>query len=408
MAGLFLGSSTCTELATFFSIPGIKLNCPSRKIEFERPCSGFPPIGKKYNLCSQSSPSLNLMMVSNGYVGRTNYMKYNAKIYTRLDSCLVIPPPKGKKPKAIVKFLGGAFIGAVPEVTYSYLLELLANEGYFIISVPYNVTFDHAQATREVYERFNACLDVILTSGLPDANLTAAQLVQLPVYSVGHSNGALLQVLIGSYFSEKIPKANAVISYYNRPATEAIPYFEQLSALASQMMPVVESSPINSMARSASDAWKVLNDTAGAMIPTYDQEAVISLNKFVDQLPSVFKQVAQGISKFKPTPSENRDFCKKSYNVQRTLLVKFNFDTIDETDLLEETLKPRVESIGGTLEKVSLDGNHITPCIQEPIWQVGYLYTPADAIAQGLKTLSLNDIRVLSRTITNWFSRLEE
>uniref|UniRef100_A0A5B6ZNX5 Uncharacterized protein n=1 Tax=Davidia involucrata TaxID=16924 RepID=A0A5B6ZNX5_DAVIN len=174
------------------------------------------------------------------------------------------------------------------------------------------------------------------------------------------------------------------------------------------MMPVVEASPMYSMARSASDAWKVLLDTAETIIPNYDQEAMVSLNKFVDQLPSVFNQVTQGISEFKPTPSENRDFCKKSYNVQRTLLVKFNFDTIDETDLLEETLKPRVESIGGTLEKVSLDGNHITPCIQEPIWQVGYLYTPADAIAQGLKTLSLNDIRVLSRTLTNWFSRLEE
>jgi len=40
--------------------------------------------------------------------------------------------------------------------------------------------------------------------------------------------------------------------------------------------------------------------------------------------------------------------------------VKFNFDAIDETDILEETLKPRVESLGGTLEKVTLSGNHIT------------------------------------------------
>lgn len=46
------------------------------------------------------------------------------------------------------------------------------------------------------------------------------------------------------------------------------------------------------------------------------------------------------------------------------LQVKFDFDTIDETDLLEETLKPRVESFGGKLEKVILRGNHITPCIQ--------------------------------------------
>ena len=62
-----------------------------------------------------------LRMISNGYVGRDTYRvkkDNDDKIYRRLDSCLVIPPPKGKKPKAIIKFLGGAFIGAVPEVTY--------------------------------------------------------------------------------------------------------------------------------------------------------------------------------------------------------------------------------------------------------------------------------------------------
>lgn len=39
------------------------------------------------------------------------------------------------------------------------------------------------------------------------------------------------------------------------------------------------------------DAWKVLLDTAGAIIPDSEQEALISLTKFVDQLPSVFNQV---------------------------------------------------------------------------------------------------------------------
>ncbi|XP_059663071.1 uncharacterized protein LOC132308834 isoform X2 [Cornus florida] len=373
MAGVHICS--CTELATFSGLPNMKLKCLSlknfrdffhmpQKIE-QRQWSWFPYIGKSTICALSRSP----MTVSNGYVGRANSMtnnnKNNSKIYKRIGSCLVVAPPKGKKPKAIVKFLGGAFIGAVPEVSYSYLLELLANAGYLIISVPYNVTFDHAQASREIYERFNACLNIILISGLPDENLTAAELVHLPLYSVGHSNGALLQVLTGSYFSEKIPKANAIISYNNRPATEAVPYFEQFGPLVSQVMPAMEASPIYSMAKNASgDAWKMLLETAGAMMPDYDQEAVISLNKFVDQLPSVLDQVVQGISEFKPTPSENRDYFKKSYNVQRTLLVKFNSDAIDETDLLEETLKPRVESIGGTLEKVSLSGTHITPCIQ--------------------------------------------
>lgn len=161
--------------------------------------SYFAPFDK----CISSARSPLIKMVSNGYIGGKTY---KSKTYTRLHSCLVISPPNGRKPSAIVKFLGGAFIGAVPEVTYSNLMSLLAKEGFLIISVPYNVTFDHTQAAREVYERFNSCLDTILTSGLPHANLTTGDLVQLPVYSVGHSNGALLQLLTGSYFSEKLPK----------------------------------------------------------------------------------------------------------------------------------------------------------------------------------------------------------
>lgn len=67
-------------------------------------------------------------MVSNGYLGRkmnykmnnNNNNNKNIKMYERLGSCLVVAPPNGKKPRAIIKFLGGAFVGAVPEVTYRF------------------------------------------------------------------------------------------------------------------------------------------------------------------------------------------------------------------------------------------------------------------------------------------------
>lgn len=60
-------------------------------------------------------------MVSDVYVGGDTSLRVNSKMYTKLDSCLVIPPtPNRAKPRAIVKFLGGAFIGVVPEVTYSF------------------------------------------------------------------------------------------------------------------------------------------------------------------------------------------------------------------------------------------------------------------------------------------------
>ncbi|XP_006601203.1 uncharacterized protein LOC114391434 isoform X2 [Glycine soja] len=319
-------------------------------------------------------------MVSDVYVGGVTSFRVNSKMYTKLDSCLVIPPtPNRAKPRAIVKFLGGAFIGAVPEVTYGYLTELLAKEGFLVVVVPYNVTFDHSQAAKQVYERFQACLGTILTSGLPQANLSPAQLEDLPLFSIGH-----------------------------RPATEAVPYFEQLGPAVSQMMPVVEATPFYSIARNASgDVWKMMLDAVRSTLQETEQEILNSLTKFVDQLPSVMNEVTQGVSEFKPTPSENRDCFKCLYNVEHTLLVKFNSDAIDETDILEETLKLRVESLGGTLEKVTLSGNHITPCIQEPRWQVGKLYTPADAVAQGLKSLSLNDTKILARTISDWFRRFE-
>ena len=68
----------------------------------------------------------------------------------------------------------------------SYLLEQLANEGYFIISVPYNVTFDHEKVIREIYERFRAGFDLILGSELPEYGLSPDDIVDLPLYSVGH------------------------------------------------------------------------------------------------------------------------------------------------------------------------------------------------------------------------------
>ncbi|KAI4337213.1 hypothetical protein L6164_015658 [Bauhinia variegata] len=120
------------------------------------------------------------------------------------------------------------------------------------------------------------------------------------------------------------------------------------------------------IARSASgNACNMVLNTVPSMIREGKQEVrnFNSVTKFVDQLPSVMNEVTQGVLEFKPTPSENSD-CISSYNVQHTLLVKFNLDTIDQTDILEEILRPRVESLGGTVEKVQFNGNHLIPCIQ--------------------------------------------
>ncbi|KAJ3677127.1 hypothetical protein LUZ60_002851 [Juncus effusus] len=391
----------------------------SHSPSFLLPKSSASTISPSLNLRSAQSflqitkvSSASTPILSNGYVASLPFKSPspspNRKNYIRRDSCLIIPPPKGTKPVAVVKFLGGAFVGATPEVTYSHLMELLAKEGFLVVSVPYNVTLNHEMAAKMVYENFHACYDGLLVTGVSEAGISPVDVSCLPVFSVGHSNGALLQLLVGSYFSEKLPKANAIVSFNNRPATEAIPNFEQFGPFLSQVMPIVETSPVYSIASNVTEnAMKAFMDTAGAVIREYDSEALLSFNKFVGQLPSVFNQIREGTSEFKPTPPENRECFRNSYCVPNTLLVKFSTDAIDETDTIEEVLKPRVESFNGKLEKVVLSGNHLTPCIQDLKWQVGPQYTPADALAQSLKSISLMETRVLSRTIADWFKSLD-
>jgi hypothetical protein len=55
-----------------------------------------------------------------------------------------------------------------------------------VVCVPYNVTFDHAAAAREVFQRFHGCYDALRASGLPEAGLSALDIAELPLYSVGH------------------------------------------------------------------------------------------------------------------------------------------------------------------------------------------------------------------------------
>lgn len=56
----------------------------------------------------------------------------------------------------------------------------------------------------------------------------AAEYGALPVVGIGHSCGALLQLLITCLFPDTPRAANALISFNNKPVTEAVPGFEEL------------------------------------------------------------------------------------------------------------------------------------------------------------------------------------
>jgi hypothetical protein len=132
---------------------------------------------------------------------------------------ILSPPLSDEPPRALLHFLGGAMVGASPHITYRYMLERLAEKGFLVVATPYQLSFDHLATCDDVITRFELMAPTI-----------ARQYGALPVVGIGHSCGALLQLLITCLFPDTPRAANALMSFNNKPVTEAIPFFEEVFA----------------------------------------------------------------------------------------------------------------------------------------------------------------------------------
>jgi hypothetical protein len=124
------------------------------------------------------------------------------------------------QPIGIIHFLGGAFVATAPQITYSWLLEEIAKEGYVIIATPFVNTFDHIAIARQVVNRFENLLLRLQNSAMIGHRY-------LPVYGIGHSMGCKLHLLIGSLFSVE-RAGNILISFNNYPVNQAIPFLDKV------------------------------------------------------------------------------------------------------------------------------------------------------------------------------------
>lgn len=60
------------------------------------------------------------------------------------------------KPYGVIHFLGGAFVGAAPHLTYRYLLESLCEQGYLIVATPYRLEMDYIRSCDQILSKFDA------------------------------------------------------------------------------------------------------------------------------------------------------------------------------------------------------------------------------------------------------------
>lgn len=54
------------------------------------------------------------------------------------------------------------------------------------------------------------------------------------------------------------------------------------------------------------------------------------------------------------------------------------------------------------VQELVLPGSHVTPCGSDVAWEAGPVFTPLDALAQGLKQGSQADVRRLAARVVEW------
>ena len=334
--------------------------------------------------------------------------------WEELHGNYILRPPPSQSPRALLHFLGGALVGASPQLTYRYLLERLSSNGYLIVATPYQLSFDHLTTCDEIIHKFEKV-----------APMLAREYGAVPVVGVGHSCGSLLHVLITSLFPDTPRAANALLSYNNRGVGEAVPFFDELIVplfsdkerngsrfikagievarekyngrvpsdealfnLVKELPSPIPGQSINSLLGTLGDGLlspalisipKPLRESLTSMLtePTFDAltnagvtPLLLQSLDITQQIPKLIDEVEVGARDFVPTPDAMSSAARRAYRCRRTLLMQFENDNLDDSEQLESYLreaesvmKMKRPMITIDLQRKVLGGNHVTPLL---------------------------------------------
>ena len=90
-----------------------------------------------------------------------------------------------------------------------------------MIATPFSTNFNHLRIADEIHYKWDRCIH---------NPVIAAEIRDLPVYGVGHSMGSLQHLLISARYASTSRAGNILMSFNNKPATDAIPFFSPFIA----------------------------------------------------------------------------------------------------------------------------------------------------------------------------------
>ena len=216
------------------------------------------------------------------------------------DNWILLP----QQPKAVIHFLGGAFVGATPQAAYDALLSGLAKAGYAIVATPFVTEPNHRQISSSIASRFQ-----LAATQLPVADL--------PIFGLGHSLGCKLHLL-------------NTCQELTRPSSSS---------------------------------------RAGNILMAYSNAS------FRGDLPDWVPM------EFEPSPAETVALLDRHYTLDRTLLIQFERDTIDNISDLKQQLSRK---LGPAMDYQLLPGDHGTCAGGRYPFAAGREFSPLDAIGQYL------------------------
>jgi Protein of unknown function (DUF1350). len=255
-------------------------------------------------------------------------------------------------PKAIIHFIGGTLFGSYPLQFYKQLLERVARLSNSIVvatSIPVTLTknpLNHFQLAKNIAIDFNKAYRYVIVDEYGEDVASEMKIVGL-----GHSLGSRLQMIIST--SKKLNRigferdGNIFIAFNNYNAYSSVPGVKRLESEIQETFNGGYSRNYNRAKYRKKSEYEIgLTDVVNAVSDGI-QEQVQSFKTAIT--PDLDKTALE----FQPTPQQLWDGIDKNYSVNKTLVVQFDQDLIDQSSRLATAI---LESEGYKNDVILADG----------------------------------------------------
>jgi len=310
----------------------------------------------------------------------------NSEWFSAPGDCLVLFPSSNEPtPKSIIHFIGGFLAGSVVTVTYSTILQDLANNGHIIVATPIPVSKDHAKVAADISKMFTRCYNDYLTP------IVGSPIKIVPIISMSHSLGGKLSALLLSRKEDRkvapSRKASVFLAFNNYGFSQSINLsLTQASKISPEVGKVVDAIRDNdnvqnlvdtfmkgnqasigdifnnALKRSTNNIRGGLGDEVSDILNNVIGKELTKIGDIINDQTTKAAEKVKNIDidkdfEFIPSPDETWDIITKGYNVQKNVIIKFDQDNIDQSFDLAMRLRQR----GCDVKIITQSGNHLTP-----------------------------------------------